>query len=115
MKFVAIYEQSGQGCDYSIDCGKTYYIFNAKNRKEARDYVYKDIFGEKLEDEDYVNYFGERYLDNVILAEVPEQLPIEKWYEKVGKELEKQEKEEKEEEEEEELKELERLKTKYGK
>lgn len=35
MKFVALFEQNGTGCDYTIACGRTYSIVEADSEEEA--------------------------------------------------------------------------------
>ena len=70
--YIAFVTQKGEGCDYTIACGKDLWILNAETRDEAiaelRQYI-----------------FGDRYMDlkSIVLFKVSrsEPIPIDKWYE----------------------------------
>jgi len=52
MKFVCIMEQSGQGCDYTIGCGMTYFILEATTADEATTELIKRLSYEDYESGD---------------------------------------------------------------
>lgn len=116
-KYVVLETGVGEGCDYTIDCNKHWWFFEAKNMKEAKKRV---AFGEWFEEEDFPE-LEEPFED--ILSEIDLErlqiIEINKEFEfnipeinKKAKELEKIKQEE--EIMQEELKTLERLKEKYS-
>lgn len=115
MKFIAIYEQAGEGCDYSIGCGVKYEIFEAENRQVAAQKLYKKIVGGETygsgdDAETCWPYNEDTELATLILAELPDYLPICIWNIEIYKKKEEQRDRFHRDDE---IKELERLKAKY--
>jgi hypothetical protein len=109
MKYVIIFEQRGEGCDYTIGCGIKFKIIEANDLEDARNKA-KEYF--------LMNYcYGaewDRNLCNIeymTIAENPEYLPVGDWWNEVMEE--KKKKAEKAQEAKEKA-ELARLLKKYG-
>jgi hypothetical protein len=104
MAFIALLEQAGEGCDYSIRCGLQVFRLKASTRfnaiKELRDIV--------------VKYRGDDELEKVILFDVlnEQEMPVSTWYQEDGDAQEIMDKNEKEKKEREEY---EKLKKKFEK
>lgn len=87
--FIAYVEQVGEGCDYSIGCGKSLWRLEAKTRDEAIKELKASVLGEF--DPEYgghqEGYWDERELDLVTLFEVvnEEVISVEQWYSEVKK------------------------------
>jgi len=116
--FIAYLTQAGEGCDYTIDCGKKMIRLNADNRKDAIEELRLrivggvDAEGNDFDDDGY-GYNDERMLEEAEIFEVKEEIkvPLEKWY----ADAEKVEIAEKlDEEEKKERAEFERLKKKFN-
>lgn len=111
MKFVAIFKQHGEGCDYTIGCGMRYEIFEAASRQDATEKLYKKIVdGETYSSETCWPYSGDTELSYLVLAELPDYLPIDDWNAEIDSRIQEQRDRFKKEDE---IKELERLKAKY--
>ena len=81
-KFIAYVNQTNNGCDYTIACGKTLWKLKAIGYKEALLELRRDIVP-PLEDDE-----GIRELESVTLYEVASEMsvPIEQWYSEREKE-----------------------------
>lgn len=116
MKFVAIYKQKGEGCDYTIGCGMRCDFFEAEDREKAKEHLYEKIvvgetYGTGDERETCWPYACGNKLSWIVLAEMPEDMLIKDWYKEIDIKVEEQQNRWKRAKE---IKELERLKAKYG-
>jgi len=73
MKFILIMEQDGEGCDYTIGCGKQFETIEADTVEEAKAKV-----------PEILDYYGclscdEKELEKLILTSNPIELPYEEW------------------------------------
>lgn len=77
-RFIAYLEQAGEGCDYTIACGKRLYELSGSTREEAIESLRKMIF------EDGSGYGAESdyRLKRITLYEVADTdgIPINEWY-----------------------------------
>lgn len=85
MKFIALLKQSGEGCDYTIGCGRTWIDFESQDRQQALEYLKSKIIGKS--DQGYTSgwdgeFWGDSRLSEVTLIEVGEVviIPIGEWY-----------------------------------
>ena len=85
LMFIALITQDGEGCVYTIDCGKKWLELKAVDKDEAMQELRKEVIG-KLDD-GYQSGFdgrflGESKLSEVILLEVSDniKIPIGEWY-----------------------------------
>ena len=81
--FIALLKQSGEGCDYSIACGRKWVELEATTLPQALDEVHALIFGtaeEDYEDGSYNSY--EFSLSEATILEVSNLhvVPVKVWY-----------------------------------
>lgn len=80
MLYIALVEEKGEGCDYTIDCGKTWWMIEADNMTLAALKV-SDMLAE--------DYWGDGLVENrfeyIKLLEISsiEVLPIVKWHDEL--------------------------------
>lgn len=105
MEFVALMKQSGEGCDYTIGCGRQIQWLSATTLDEAKNEARQIL-------EDYGSYRGsEMELESFLIVPVTE---VYDWLEELYDEVDEQKRIYKEQRERErELAELERLQQKY--
>ena len=115
MSFIAYVIQEGEGCGYSIGCGRVLWWLKSETREEALNELKTIIIGEWYsEDEGYgEGYWDDSKLEEVTLFEISseEKTPLFKWYEEANKYAYQQRNKKKEKNERATLK---RLKKKYG-
>lgn len=117
-KYAVILFQEGGGCDYTIGCGVRVDLLNANTLEEARvearqtlGYInkYGDFEGDLITDDNYKHEWKLK-LEQALLVEVHEDLPIEEWSSKLIQKLEQKVRKKQEDKE---RAEFERLRKKY--
>jgi len=82
--FIAYVEQAGEGCDYTIDCGKTLWKLSADTKEEAIEEIKRNVIGELNTDNGayYEGLWYEFELRSIQLFEVSnyEDLDVGLWY-----------------------------------
>ena len=82
--FIAYVKQTGEGCDYTIDCGKTLWKLEARTRSEALEELKRKVIGKWLPE--YKEYeggcWGDSELACLTLFEIvdEEEIPLKQWY-----------------------------------
>lgn len=118
-KFLVYVKQHGEGCDYTIGCGRKVFFIEARDMIQAKDRFTRMLspeFGQDNQPEwtkDYGGYNGEMKLVSAQIFEVADEVKVDvaECYENIEKfKIEKALKAV----EEKERKEFERLKAKYG-
>jgi len=70
-KFVVLFSQVGEGCDYSIDCGKTFAFFEAENMQEAIKMVLADDDSSEFGIDDMsIAYYGDDRIEEALIIPV---------------------------------------------
>jgi hypothetical protein len=68
--FLVIVEQAGEGCDYSIGCGKTVSEYSGESLEEVRKNVLNEyLYGEEGEINEWNSPKGERALSTITIVE----------------------------------------------
>ena len=82
--FVAYVNQTDNGCDYTIACGKVLWMLEAATREEALAELRGKVLGTFYPDEGYweEGWHGDSKLASVILFDVSrlETVPLSLWY-----------------------------------
>jgi len=82
--FAAYVNQTDNGCDYTIACGKVLWMLEAATREEALVELRGKVLGTFCPDEGYweEGWYGDSKLASVTLFEVfgPEAIGISEWY-----------------------------------
>lgn len=113
-QYAVLLKQIGNGCGYTIGCGKTWQFFEADSLQEAyikaKSFILEDPNAEYPDEPPSLKYYDEDHLASAHLVEIKAELPVEAWYnewivaDRVRRAREKEEKERAE---------FERLKAKY--
>ena len=98
MKFLAYIKQKGEGCDYTIGCGQTMWVFEADSWEAAIEKVRLSVVDDE---EGYWTESKQPDLDSVMLVEAAriEGMPIVQWYDEAIADRERRKREAAEKEE----------------
>lgn len=78
MPHYALYlEQEGEGCDYTIGCGRNLQHLRASTLEEAKVEAKEIVVGDA---DGYGGHFDESEVHRATLVSLVSDLPVEKWY-----------------------------------